>query len=145
MPSFGAFCPMPMRLGGSSEEGWSPESHARLANDLAAAKRACPLAVWTYTQSGASCVVSAYLGQNSTNVSDAPTAAVVSTGIARFTFAKSFTDPYGIERAIKATHGVGSSSRGIIQVNVTAPNVIEVRIRDTSGGAADGTGTVAIW
>ena len=57
---FGAFAPMPLRFGGTPEEGWAASQHARMAADLVAIVRAAPLAVRTLTRSGSTYTVDAY-------------------------------------------------------------------------------------
>jgi hypothetical protein len=43
--SFGGLAPLPLRLGGSTEDGWTPEQHARFACDLSIGLQAFPLAI----------------------------------------------------------------------------------------------------
>lgn len=47
--ALGGFAPLPLRLGGSATEGWSPAQHARAAADLVAIKRTVPLLKMTFT------------------------------------------------------------------------------------------------
>lgn len=67
---FGAFAPLPLRLGGSSEEGWTASQQSRVSADLVAAFRAAPLAILTINQAG---TISSYHGQNGVGLANAPT------------------------------------------------------------------------
>lgn len=105
MPT-GAFAPLPLRLGGSAEEGWTPEQHARLVADVVALKRRAPLARWTYTQSGTGSTdysVVHYLGQNGAGSAYAPTSITVNgTGDITWQFSAAyFTDEYGYQHPIR--------------------------------------------
>lgn len=46
----GGLCPLPIRLGGDDESGWTANKHARVCADLAAVNRTLPFAVVTLTR-----------------------------------------------------------------------------------------------
>lgn len=63
--AFGAFAPLPLRLGGSATEGWTAAQHARACADLVALKRAAPFAVLTFSLSGDVATILSYKCQAS--------------------------------------------------------------------------------
>lgn len=146
MPCFGAFCPLPLRLGGSREEGWTPEDHARLSNDVQAAKRSVPLAIWTYDQSsGLSVVISAYFGMNGVGLTKGPVPVYIGVGHAFFIFPASLVDAYGRERGLNFVHCEGSADAGIVTHNFSSASTLHVRTLGPSATPYDGKATVAIW
>lgn len=85
---FGAWSPLPLRLGADPERGWSSQAQSRLAADLVAARRTIPLAQMTIDLSTG--VVSSYTAQYGTGPGNAPTFTNVSAGHFGFTWAKSY-------------------------------------------------------
>jgi hypothetical protein len=143
---FGGYYPLPLRLGGSSQEGWSPEQHARFASVLESVKRTVPLAIWTYDGSSPPAITySAYSSLASNNIADAPVALRTGVGVVRFTLPASMKDPYGVERGFRISHGCGAADRGDIIVEVVGPNVVIARMRSSAWNLTDGIGTVAVW
>lgn len=143
---------MPLRLGGSAEEGWASPLHARLCADLVAAKRSAPFAVWTYTQSAGSITIHDYYGQNGVGLDYAPLANGAVTGIALFGWnERSFEDPYGVRESFKAractvtAHGsTPIIANGYLLFNFSTIQV-HVSTFDAGGTAADCKATVAVW
>lgn len=147
---FGGYAPLPIRLGGDSQYGLTPEQHARICADLLAVKRTQALAVFTFTKVGGTVTISAYNGQNGSGVSFAPTPGVVSTGVVNFSWLSGvFTDPYGVSAAVRARAGRvtchGSLPRfGTVDIT-TSSALFQVRTFDDTGTAQDCTATVRIW
>lgn len=150
---FGAFAPLPFRLGGSAEEGWTATQHARAAADLVALLRSSPLAVLTVNKSGATVTVESYHGQNGVGLGFAPAAGSGGTGIVTLTWAKSYkTDRYlkdireDEDRAWTIRQGTGAIQGAFhryVSTEVT-DNVVTVSITET-GTPEDGRVTVEIW
>jgi hypothetical protein len=101
--AFGAFAPMPLRLGGAAQEGWTPGQHARLSADLAAAYSAGSFAVLTYTKSGSTITVTAYNGRNGIGVTFAPTPTVNGMGDVTWTWPATWTDSTGMVHTMSIT------------------------------------------
>lgn len=147
--AFGAFAPMPLRLGGSAEEGWAARFHARMAADLVAAKRIAPLAVLTYTKTGSVITVLSYLGQNGAGLAFAPDSiTAVGTGSTFFAWSsRSFSDPYGIAYPVNAKSGKATvhgaaSARGVVSVFANGVTVTSV---NSSGAGVDAKVTVKLF
>jgi len=145
---FGAFAPMPIRLGGSAEEGWSPETHARLCADQAAVNRTAPLCLLTYTKSGATVTIDAFHGMHGVGSAYAPNSRVVNgTGDVTFTWtARQWLDPYEIDYplAVRQAQGSGHGATAMIVTVVTQADGFRVRSFDAAGAAVDGKVTVRI-
>jgi hypothetical protein len=61
---FGGLYPLPLRLGGSPEEGWTVEQHARLSCDVAAMNASAPLvAMRVDVSAGGVATVSVFMGR----------------------------------------------------------------------------------
>lgn len=145
---FGLFAPLPIRLGGSDAAGWSATDHARMCADLVAAKRAAPIAVFTYTLAAGVVTMHSYLGQNGAGTAYAPDSIViVGTGIVTFTWTTgTFTDAYEIEYpiAIKTGRATGHGAtdfRGLVTVFA---NGVTVKTVNSAGTATDGKVTVKL-
>lgn len=146
---FGGFAPFPLRLGGSAQEGLSPEQHARICADLVAAKNVAPLAVWTFTKSGATVTISGYRGQNGIGSSYQPNTGVGSTGVTMFEWDEQmFTDPYGVTYPFLNHHGRVTCQGTAMQVGAVVINsstTAVVRTWDSASSPVDTTATVVIW
>lgn len=145
----GAFAPLPVRLGGSDEEGWTARAHARMCADLVAAKRGAALCVFSYTKSGGTVVISDYYGMNGAGSTYAPdTVTVLGTGAVTFEWStRLFEDPYEILRPINAKvgkfSGHGTSS---VRSEVTPfANGCTVRTFNSAASAVDANGTLVLW
>ena len=146
---FGAFAPLPIRLGGSAEEGLTPEQHARLCADLLAAKFVAPLATWTFTKSGATVTVESYVGQNGAGLAHAPVASAGATGFSGFGWtSQSFTDPYGVlypirvRQVIVTPHGsTAAIGTGLLSLGT----VVVVATFNQAGAGVDCRATVRVW
>lgn len=153
--AFGAFAPFPLRLGGSTEEGFTATQHARLCADLVAAKRTSPLAIITYERVAGVVTVLSYLGHNGSGLAYAPDPSLsvdLSTGLAAFQWSgSSFIDPYGVSRPFKlrdakasAHHGTGAT-KAVCFVNYLDTYQLMVATYNSSGTATDARATVAVW
>lgn len=98
---FGGLWPCPIRLGGSTEDGWPASQHARSCADLVAAQRTIPLCVFTLscnTLTGAVSFVD-YFGRNGMGAAiagPAVIAASIDTGTKLLTLTLSpFVDELG--------------------------------------------------
>jgi hypothetical protein len=151
---FGGYAPLPIRLGGTSEDGWTAEQHARLVSDVVALKRVAPLATWTFLQQTTGAFpasITYYNGQNGSGLAYAPTVTVVGGGIVEFAWASQyFEDEYGQQHPWKIRQCIASSATPLIGSNAVAhwyPITRGVRIRpvNMSGTGTLGTTTVTIW
>lgn len=145
----GLFAPLPLRLGGSAEEGWTAEQHARMCADLLALKKTMPLAVFTFDKAGASVTISDYYGMNGAGAAYQPDdISLFGTGAVGFAWSnRYFEDPYEVRYPLNARHGKVTchatvSMRGRV---VVVPNGIEVRTFNSAGAAADTKATVVLW
>lgn len=146
---FGGLAPLPLRLGGSELDGWSPEAHARLCADLVALRCTAALARWTYTKSGATVTIHDYVGQNGAGTAYAPDSVTVNgTGSVTFAWtARAFEDSYEIEHPIRirkaraTPHGTTASHCTVDVV----PNGVTVVSYGISDAAADKKITVTVW
>ena len=108
---FGAFAPLPLRLGGSAVEGWPPEQHARFCADLVAVKRVAPLARLTVTQSApTTATITAYRGQNGSGLAYAPTIVAAADGDTTITFPAYWTDEFEVQHPLKVRVCVPSAT-----------------------------------
>ena len=145
----GAFAPIPLRLGGTAEDGWSAAAHARVAADLVALKKSNPLAVFTFTKSGASVTIHDYYGMNGAGSLYQPDdISLFGDGAVGFAWAnRAFEDPYQVSHPLYAKHGKvcahGTvSMRGAVTV---VAHGIEVRTFNSAGAATDCKATVVLW
>lgn len=149
----GSFAPLPLRLGGSTEEGWAPAQHARFCADLVAVKRVTPLAVWSFSQdSGSPYAVTMlhYFGQNGVGLAYAPTATVNGLGDVSFAFSVPyFTDEYGVQEPWKIRHVTARNhDNASVDGAFTTATMINrgVRVRFSRDGSnASGVVCVKVW
>jgi hypothetical protein len=146
---FGALSPLPLRLGGSAEEGWTAEQHARFCADMQAIKRVAPLASWRYSVTTTEATVLAYVGQNGSGLAYAPTPTRNGNGDVSFAWASQyFEDEYGVQHPFKVRvvrakgDGAGAS---VNAVWTTIANGVRVRRFTSAGAAFNGTGYVTVW
>jgi hypothetical protein len=144
----GAFSPLPLRLGGSPQDGISPEQHARLCADLVSLKRVAPLAAWSCEVGAGTVTMTSYVGQNGSGLAYAPTATWNSTGDVSFVWPSLyFEDDYEIQypfkvRAVIAT-AISTSGSCIVWEQIARG----VRLRATThGGVVANTNlSVTLW
>jgi len=137
---FGSFAPLPLRLGGSAEEGWAPEHHARFVADLVSVKRTAPLARLLVNQDPGTpfaATVAYYSGQNGSGVLYAPTIAVTGAGDVTLTWPGYWEDEFGIQHALKIRQAIARSYSTAAQFPVCVISARTVRVRTfTDAGAA---------
>ena len=133
MGGFGAFWPLPFRLGGDAETGWTAAQFSRLAADLLAVGRVRKLGVLTYMQGTTAPTLMAYRGVNGVGLAHAPVvSASPSAGINTITFPASYEDPRGVAQRVS----VLSARASVYRSGTTTPRVVEA--------LADGGRTVSI-
>lgn len=146
----GAFCPLPARLGGDAQTGWTASQHARMAADQVAKKRTAPLCVFSWTISGAGAlpVVTSYIGMNGAGLAYAPTGRTGSIMTFRWDSGR-FFDSYSIAYPIMPRHAIVSpnSSTYARPVHVLLNDGIQIRVFDAAGVAIATAlaGTCEIW
>lgn len=141
---FGAFAPLPLRLGGTAEEGWAPEQHARVCADLVAVRRTQPLTRFYFN--GVANITS-YWAQNSAGLIQIPQTVVNATGDYTFNFPAYWQDDYGQQAPIKLRQAVitTADTAARFPVYAIAGQGIRVRIFDAAGSAVDSAFTIRIW
>jgi hypothetical protein len=147
---FGAFAPMPLRLGGSSVDGVSPEQHARLCADMVAVKRVAPLATWRFSCDASTATVDYYVGQNGSGLAYAPTATRNGNGDVSFVWDDPyFEDEYGIQHPflIRAVMATSAGTAGTVSSSAWEIITRGVRIRRVSDAGAQQVGIshVTVW
>lgn len=154
----GAFCPLPIRLGGSAIDGLPAAQHARLCADLVAVSRTAPLAVWTYEQifdDPYTVTITSYWGQNGSGLAYAPAPTVNggSFGDVSFTWSSQvFEDEYGVQHPIPIRAALAKGhTRSVSQkdtvgnVELIAKGVRVYSIDSGAGSAIYGTMSVRVW
>lgn len=149
---FGGFCPLPGKLGGDAETGWTAEQHARFAADLLSKKRTGPLCVFSWTAPSAvdtAATLTHYRGMNGVGIAHGPTAGVVTDGL-KFTWSNlQFVDPYQVAApiAIRMAKVSFSSATCVKSTYVLLQNGIEIYAFDAAGDPINPqpAGTCALW
>jgi len=146
---------LPLRLGGTAENGLSAAQHARYCADLVACFRSGSFAKWSYTKSGATVTISGYGGRNGTGATHAPAAEVNGTGDVTFRWVDSGGAPYNVYEdelgaqipfVIRAADAgpMSGSTAAAATAEVTA-RTVRVRTFDAVGAALDTGVNVEIW
>lgn len=144
---FGAFAPMPFRLGGDALEGWTAQQQSRVAADMVALFRASSLAVLTLTSTGS---IVSYHGQNGVGLANAPTVTVNGTGDFTLTWASSYKGPLWAKAfhedqvfpwAVQQVqvHALAATAALPCTASITLPTSVRVVITGT------GSATVEVW
>ena len=149
---FGAFCPLPIRLGGDAVTGWVAAHHARLAADQVAKKRTSPLCAftWALASNGATPTVTDYRGMNGAGSDHAPSvnSSAGATITLRWTSAR-FSDAYQIAAGFKPRHVTGGASGAPFGQPVfeLLDDGIRIRVFDAAGLQVSGpiSGSCEIW
>ena len=141
---FGGFCPLPLRLGGDAETGWTAAQHARFIADMIAVERTSSFATVTYTKSGSTVTVSDYSGKNGSGPLFAPTVTVNGTGDVTFTWPGVYEDQYEVvHRPDFFAADAGSATGGAtVELGVSS---VRVRSFSEGGAAEDSTVTVEVY
>lgn len=122
MSALGAFSPLPFRLGGTAEEGWSAAQHARACSDIAAVVSTSPFAYVTYSFEGdpAQAVVHAYNSMPGNGIAFAPTITRLGDGIARVSWGISWSDAYLRPEPLAIRHAHATPQTGATAVMAMA-------------------------
>lgn len=147
---WGSLAALPIRLGGSAEEGWAPEQHARLCADLVAVKRTAPLARLYVTQNSGSpfaAAVAVYRGQNGVGLGYAPTIAVGGAGDVTVTFPAYWTDEFGRQFPLKLRQAIPKASATAARFinHIISGRTIRVRSFDAAGAAISSNFGMRVW
>lgn len=128
--AFGAYAPLPIRLGGLPEEGWSAAQYLRATADLCAAMRVAPFAWLTINQNGNAPFVVDYSGRNGIGTRDRPTVEWVnSIGRTRITWPADWRDEYGKAHRVRVKGARGSIKAGggfLLIDDITVYNQLDV-------------------
>lgn len=147
MAHFGGFAPLPLRLGGSAEHGWTAAQHARFAADWVALQRVAPFAVLTFLKAGATVTVENYTAMHGSGAAVAPTPTVVGAGEVIWDWPRVFTDAFGVESPVRLLMAK-AWAHGTVAFRATGVREAAARVR-TRGydaiGLADGRITLAVW
>ena len=141
----GAFAPLPLRLGGTAEEGWTAEQHSRTVADLVAVRRTQPWAVVHAALDGLT--ITAYLGPNGNGVANGPSTSRT-LNVTTFTFPATFEDDFGniqrfnIQQAA-ATANINNDTQTVVEI--TAANVVKVEVFRVGFDEADAEITLKVW
>lgn len=146
---FGAFCPLPLRLGGSATEGWTAAQHARVAADLCAARRVAPLAVYCFAPDSVNgqAPVSFATTRSGVGIAHEPAFTFNGPGDTTVTLPTRWEDDAGrfapvTIRAARVTRE--GSTGGRASVEVTGANEVRVYTEDDSGTPEDAPVTLVI-
>lgn len=139
MSGFGAFCPLPLRLGGSATEGWTAEQQSRMAGDLAAVARLAPFAWLRVTGT----TIEAYRGWDAATSDCAVTASQAGSTLT-LTWPSVYTDDYGDERLVQLTAAQACAASATAPMDLAASAVAPAKV-DVVGYAGTGTITVVVW
>lgn len=105
---------LPVRLGGTPQEGVTAAQHARLVADWYAVRQTVPLAHIAWTVSGSVATVTYYCGLNGSGLAYAPDHVTIGELSAnQLIFAwetPAFTDPYGVTYPFRARHGIAQAT-----------------------------------
>lgn len=147
---FGAFAPLPLRLGGTAEEGWAPEQHARFAADLVAVKRTarlCRLRVSQVASPPYTAAIDSYHGQNGNGLNYAPALVTVGDGETELTFPAYWTDEFGVQHPLKIRQAIAKNYLASARAPVCDIDgrVVTVRTFTTAGALSSATYTLSLW
>lgn len=133
--AFGAFAPLPLRLGGDAKTGWRASEHARVAADLVAIGRTSRLGFLAGRLSTTPTQVTGAWMQWGTGTPAYPQIVKIGTGQARLTFPVAPDDeleePHTL--LIRSAKGalMGSLPRRVY-TQILSPNVVDVFVYDQS-------------
>lgn len=146
---FGAWCPLPLRLGPDPERGWGSPQQSRTAADLAAVSRTIPLAVLSY-DAGAFSVLS-YTAQYGSGAANAPTVQQIASGHWGIFWSdayQSYDETY-LGWKIRAATVTAQSVTGVVATVTYYPNPtydLELYFTDLASGLpTDPVFTVAVY
>ena len=156
---FGSPAPLPLRLGGSAEEGVTPEQHARFCADLVAVTRVAPFASGLIDTTPLPEIVE-YSAQRGFGSYYHPSLDRVGTGNVRLTWTATETDPppfedeFGIHesftpRIVIATANFFDTRDAMVNWTLYAPSGsiigVEFNIITNFSSYEDGLFSFSIW
>lgn len=148
MSGFGAFCPLPLRLGGSTTEGWTAAQHARVVGDRTALARTSHFAWITFTLSSGVVTLHSYNGMPGMGLTFAPIATPVATGHTQWTWPVSQADSYEIREPVSIHHAKvtphGTTALIGSAVVQNGQNVVDVYTFNNSGTLVDCKATLRV-
>lgn len=139
---------LPKRLGGSPEEGWAPEEHARFCADLCAVKRVAPLARLMVNQDALTPFASSvlyYFGQNGSGLLYAPTPTTNGEGDVTLTWPAYWEDEYGVQFPVKIRQAVAMVTSARVVTTSILDHGVRVRMFTDSGVAAGSPFGLRVW
>lgn len=149
----GGFCPLPLRLGGDAETGWTATQHARFCADLVAAKRTaklCTLSWDAVSIASTPATITSYRGMNGAGLGFAPTSSVATADAITFLFTSGrFTDDYQVSAPILVRHARVTAAGSTYRKPVVTlhPNGVTIRFFDAAGAIVNPQpgGTCSLW
>ncbi len=133
----GGFCPLPLRLGGTAETGFTASQHARAANDLLGLHRMAVLAIISGRIQGSVATILSARCQWGIGPAYFPTIAVISNSHVEITFPIAPTDALGQQHALRIRSVRGgvpgdAPRRCYGRVKPGFPTILDMRIYDQS-------------
>lgn len=148
---FGGFAPLPLRLGGDAQRGFTAAQLARLAEDLAGLVRVAPLAVLSFDKAGAVVTVLAYTAQHGSGITAAPTALALGPGLLTWSWSQEYEDAYGVSWPWRIRHAtVTPSASGVLPLaaHVSLANAWSLTVHTvdvSTNNALDAGATLVVW
>lgn len=147
--AFGAFAPLPLRLGGNELTGWTAEQHKRFTCDLAAARRMQASAVFHVAKSGSSVTISSYYGEQGNGPAFHPTATVNGAGDVSLAFTPAvWEDELGADHHVVVRGAMADCTESARQASVQVVDHKTVRLRTfgiPGGAGIDAEALVEVW
>jgi hypothetical protein len=144
---FGAYAPLPIRLGGNELQGWTAAQFKRATSDLAAFRRTSESAVFEIDTSDGT--IANYFGENGNGTSGEPTPTDNGTGDITLDWDPPiWEDDFDVVHQINIVMADGDGAgTSLVEctVEVVSPSSIRVRTWNAAGAAADGTAIVSVW
>jgi len=147
---FGAFAPLPLRLGGSTDEGLTAAQYLRACADLEAARRVVPFAAMLIDQNSNSPEILWYTGQHGVGFDEWPSIAWnASTSRTEITWLANYDDELGRRTRLKllSAKGTLSGSTGRVLVDaITVSHRVSCAPADRAGsGISTAVFGLVVW
>lgn len=128
--ALGGFAPLPLRLGGTAENGITAAQWKRICADLVSARRTSPFAVIKIDQNSNSPEIVEYRGLNGMAIDDRPTL-TWNGAMTEIQWSSSYQDDIGRSVAVRVTGAKGtlhgSAAGGRVKVlHVYEPHIVRV-------------------
>lgn len=137
--TWGALCPLPLRLRADRYDGWYAGQQSRLCADQLAQRRTQPFAWLTYSTDGSAVSSVEYTGEHNIGGLNAPTSTVLGTGAVQWDWAAQYTNdhdhstPTFIRHVKASVHG---SAAAVAVAEINNPRRVTVRTFNATTGAA---------